>query len=246
MIAARWLLLGCLLWQLPAVQARPLLALVIDDLGNDLAAGQAVLALPGQLTFSFLPGTPHARGLSRAAFASGRESMLHLPMGPLGIAADSSAARIHGTLNQALHAVPFAAGVNNHMGSRLTREPRPMQWLMESLRLHGGLYFVDSRTHPDTVAEFTAREIGIPTTRRDVFLDNQRNEAAIRRQFRELLTRAREQGAALGIAHPYPETLRVLRSELATLDAAGVELVPVSQFIDWQRRQRQWHASSSP
>ena len=126
-----------------------------------------------------------------------------------------------------LQDVPQASGVNNHRGSLLTRHPGHMGWLMEELQNHGGLFFVDSYTTRHSVALALAREAGVPAVRRDVFLDNVRQPDAIAAAFERLKRRARANGAAVGIGHPYPETLAFLEQALPALAEQGFELVPL-------------------
>lgn len=248
------LALALLLTGAVAAAAPPAVAIILDDMGYDRARGEAALALPEGVTYAFLPHAPHTRALAQQARAQRREIMLHLPMQAMsGRAMDVGAlhmampeTQFQHTLRQDLSALPGVAGVNNHMGSLLTRHPGAMAWLMRGLAEHGGLYYVDSRTHRATVAEQQARSAGLPTARRDVFLDNQVDPEAIRQQFRRLLAKARRDGTAIGIGHPYPETITVLAEELPQLAPAGFALLPVSALIDKQQRQRVWQASSSP
>jgi polysaccharide deacetylase 2 family uncharacterized protein YibQ len=227
------------------------IALIIDDLGNRKLEGEQALALPGAVTYAFLPQTPFAWELASKAHTLNKEVMLHQPMesdngNPLGNGAltlNMTKAQFTRTLQQNLASVPHVAGVNNHMGSLLTRDPTAMRWLMRSLR-SDGLFFIDSRTTDATVAERVARDNLLATSRRHVFLDNKPQAIEIRQQLEELLRKARSQGGAIGIAHPYPETLAVLREELPKLKQLGIELVPVSELIDTRRSL--WHAYSSP
>jgi len=224
----------------------PIIAIVLDDLGNNLARGNAALALPGKLTYAFLPQTPYAARLSRQAHATARESMVHLPMqslndsalGPGGLTPDMDETELHHALMENLASVPFAVGINNHMGSGLTGNVQVMSRLMAMLVERGELYFLDSRTHDSTVAEQAARQAGVPTSRRDVFLDTQRDEVHISDQLNLLLVRAQQQGSAVGIGHPYPETLAVLARRLPELGALGVELVPLSRLIQRQSAEK--------
>lgn len=237
-----WLALAVAEAQPPA----PVIAIVLDDLGNNLALGREALALPGKLTYAFLPQTPYAARLSRQAHATARESIVHLPMQSLnhsalgagGLTLDMDEAELQHTLMQDLASVPFVVGASNHMGSGLTRDMEIMSQLMTMLAERGELYFLDSRTHESTVAEQAARQAGVPTSRRDVFLDNQRDEAYISDQLNLLLARARRQGTAVAIGHPYPETLAVLARRLPELNGLGVELVPLSRLIERQRAEK--------
>jgi polysaccharide deacetylase 2 family uncharacterized protein YibQ len=248
-------LLWLLLLSAVAVQAAPpSIAIILDDMGYDRSLGEAALALPAGVTYAFLPQAPHTQVLARQARQQGREIMLHLPMQAMsgrvmdagGLHMDMSESQFRRTLQQQLAAVPDAVGVNNHMGSLLTRHPGAMAWLMRGLAERGHLYYVDSRTHRATVAEQQARETGLPVTRRDVFLDHEADPEFIRAQLAELVRLARHNGSAVGIGHPYADTIAVLARELPQLAPAGIELLPVSAIIDKQQRQRLWRASSSP
>jgi polysaccharide deacetylase 2 family uncharacterized protein YibQ len=227
------------------------IALIIDDLGNQQLAGERALDLPGAVTYAFLPQTPFTWELAKKANQRNKEVMLHLPMesdmgyrlGKGALTLDMSKTRFLLTLKRNIASVPYLSGVNNHMGSLLTRDPTSMRWLMSELR-QKGLYFVDSRTTNATVAERVAQSNLIASSRRDVFLDNVPEEALIREQLKKLVSAARLQGSAIGIGHPYAVTIAVLREEIPKLKRQGIELVPVSQLVD--NRSLKWHASSSP
>lgn len=259
MTGRTWRLLACLaslLWLQATAQADARVAIIIDDMGNNLPLGQRAVALPGAVTYSVLPQLPYSRDLALKAHAAGKEVMLHLPMeavdgralGPGGLDAAMSRADFSRALRVNLGAVPHVVGVNNHMGSLLTRQAGAMRWLMSDLKCIGGLYFVDSRTDVRTVAGRTAREAGLPNARRDVFLDNLQEPAHVRAQLQRLVRKARAQGSAIGIGHPYPATLEVLAQELPRLLEQGIQLVPVSRLVKTQteRSEQPWLACSSP
>ncbi|MEJ2060057.1 MAG: divergent polysaccharide deacetylase family protein [Gammaproteobacteria bacterium] len=250
------LLLLFLSTSLRAEPARhPLIAIIIDDLGYNLAAGQASLALPGALTVSVLPDTPFARRLADEAHARDKEVMLHLPMesdddrrlGPDGLTLDMDETQMKRTVQKALADIPYVRGVNNHMGSLLTQHPGDMAWVMQVLQQHGGLYFIDSRTTPRTVAEQVAAEHGLPHAARNVFLDAKPGDPAyVAHQFDTLIQIARARGYAIAIGHPHPATLMVLRERLRNLASDGVTLVHASQLIRAKQEARSWFASLSP
>lgn len=219
---------------------RPLVAIIIDDLGNRPSLDGRVLALPGEITCAFLPGTPYAGQFAELADVLGKEVMLHLPMEPLAAEVDHTgmlnldmSREVFGELvRSSLATLPQARGVNNHMGSLLTQSPLRMQWLMEELlEQRPGLYFVDSYTSVRSVAWQVAMANRLPNARRDVFLDASRDPEAIAFQFRRLLRLAHQHGHAVAIAHPYPETVEFLERRLPGLEAEGVALVSVSRLI---------------
>lgn len=223
----------------PAID-KPRIAIIIDDIGDRFEAGRHAVELPGAVACAFLPHTPHAAELARRAHAAGKEVLLHLPLqslagkalGPGAITLDTTEREFHRILADNLGAIPHVVGVNNHMGSLLTRHPGHMTWLMEGIAARGDLYFVDSYTHADSVALAMARERGIAAARRDVFLDNIPAREEIRAEFERLVEIAKAEGSAIGIGHPYEETLAYLAETLPLLDAAGIELVPVAELLE--------------
>lgn len=219
------------------VSSTPAITIIIDDLGYHPRIAEQLLALPEQVTLAILPHTPSGAALAQQAQHSGHEIMLHLPMessigmdpGPGTLSARMSADQFSRTVRKNLDAVPNIVGVNNHMGSLLTSRRDAMDLVMRELADRGSLFFVDSRTSVVTVAEDTARQFGIPSTRRDVFLDNERSQAAINARFDELLEKASQRGHAVAIGHPYPETLTVLQRRLPSLK--GFRVIRVSEQI---------------
>ncbi len=263
LVAGLCLTLGLLAGQARAEPLTPLIAappsaavsIIIDDLGNLKQRDLRAIHLPWPLTYAFLPHTPHARELASLTHGLGKEVMLHLPMeaqehhalGPGGLTQDMAHDDFLRTLRRDLGAVPYISGVNNHMGSLLTQNPARMGWLMQELGDHDDLFFVDSYTTASSVAVKAANENWVPNIRRDVFLDSDRDPASIRAQLQRLARLAREHGIALGIGHPYPETLDVLQAELPGLRAQGIEILPVSQLLDQHmQRFRTWRAFLSP
>jgi len=220
----------------------PAIGIIIDDLGNRLARGARAVILPGAVACAFLPQTPHAYRLARFAHSLNKEVILHLPMesqglrdpGPGTLTLDMTERELIRTLEENLASVPYVVGVNNHMGSLLTSDSGHMQWLMRQLRQRGNLFFVDSRTIDTTVARKVAIASGVPSLQRDIFLDNERDPQLILRQFEMLLNKARLHGSAIGIGHPYPETMAVLERELPKLEEKGIRLLPLSELIHLQ------------
>ncbi|MEE8058784.1 MAG: divergent polysaccharide deacetylase family protein [Pseudomonadales bacterium] len=223
----------------PSPQLSPTIVLIIDDMGNGLELGQRAIALPGAINYAFLPHSPNSKRLARAAYQQGKEILLHIPMsnlqdratGPGKLSPFMDKAQFLLTVRTDLQAIPHVRGVNNHMGSLLTQLREPMGWLMAELKQQN-LYFIDSRTSPLTVGESLAQSYKLPTASRDVFLDNQRNTAAISTQFEHAITLAKQQDFAVVIAHPHPETLVFLKQAIPTLEARGVKFSLASDALN--------------
>ena len=229
--------------------AQPALVILIDDVGDNLGRGEAAVALPGPITYAILPHSPFGKVLARKALGDGKEVMLHAPMqnthnrplGPGALTADLDRDQFVGVLEGDLDFVPGVVGLNNHMGSLLTRLRPQMEWVMEVAKQRG-LFFLDSRTTSDSVAWKVARDSGVPFLRRDVFLDHERTPEFVEQQFQQALTIARKRGVAVVIGHPYPVTVDYLQRALPTLDELGIRLVSASGLLLEQQHQRQLRA----
>jgi hypothetical protein len=220
--------------------ARPMIAVVLDDLGLNRAGTNRAIALPAPLTLAFMT---YAEGLPRLAARArraGHELMLHVPMaprdstfdpGPNVLRTELAPAELARRLDWGLSRFEGFVGVNNHMGSRFTASREGMAPVMVALRAHG-LLFLDSVTSAASVGAAMARRAGVPYAVRDVFLDNEwRDRAAIERQFARLEAVARRRGSAIGIGHPHPATLDVLARWLPEARARGFAIVPVSAIV---------------
>jgi polysaccharide deacetylase 2 family uncharacterized protein YibQ len=245
MIGRFWLIIG-LSFTAPALAGNvadmpvPRIAIIIDDLGYQLGAGQRSINLPGPVACAILPSTPRATMLAEIAYANGKDVLLHLPLEaasegaplePGGILLDMSREQFAAVLSRNFESVPHAIGVNSHQGSMLTQHPGHMGWLMEELRAHGDLIFIDSYTTHKSIALQVASESGVPAIKRDVFLDPDRSLETVEREFNRLKMLARQNGVAVGIGHPYPSTLAFLEKEIPGLRDDGIELVSVVELV---------------
>jgi polysaccharide deacetylase 2 family uncharacterized protein YibQ len=215
------------------------LAIIIDDLGSDRAAAEAIFTLGYPLTISVLPNHEHSVEIAEEAHRRGLQVMLHLPMQSVAnetpeaqeVHSGMPAQEVAALVDQFLQNVPDAAGVNNHQGSQATADPALMDELMPVLR-DRHLFYVDSRTTAATVAYDTAQDFGVRSAFRNVpFLDDVAEVAAVRKQLELALRGAREKGEAVAIGHPHPATLQALREVLPQAQAQGVRLVPASELV---------------
>jgi polysaccharide deacetylase 2 family uncharacterized protein YibQ len=215
-------------------------AIVIDDLGQDLEAANKLLREPYPLTFSILPELAFSSQTAHAAHAAHRAVMLHLPMqpepgsganpGPGEILIGMPRDEVVKTIRADLNTVPFAEGVNNHMGSRATANAELMAEVMKVLASRG-LYFVDSRTTANTRALAMARRQGLPSFYRSVFLDDKETVAYTLDQLRTFRRVVQDRGIALAIGHPHATTLEALKEFLPELERDDIQLIPASQLV---------------
>ena len=220
----------------PEARGRPRIAIVIDDMGIDKERSARVIALPSPLTLSFLTYATELKRQTGAARAAGHELLLHIPMEPKGRNVDPGPNVLLGTLpaeelrrrlDWGFDRFGSYVGVNNHMGSKFTRDRAAMTVVMEEVKRRG-LLFLDSRTASGTVGSALARRMGVPFADRNVFLDNQNDPAEVRARLAEVEALARRKGTAIAIGHPREATLEVLGRWLEEARRRGIQFVPLS------------------
>ena len=235
---------GAPAWMRNAVPVRvdlgkPMIAVIIDDLGIDQKRTRAAIALPGPLTLAFIPYGYNLRQLVGSARAGRHEIMLHLPMeplnpdidpGPNALLVDLDPAERARRLDWALSRFNGYVGVNNHMGSRFTAWADGMRPVLASLRERGLLY-VDSITTQDTTGYRLARGMGVPNVTRDIFLDHDQRPEAIATALARTEKIARKRGLAVAIGHPHDATIAELARWIPLLEERGIQLVPISAIV---------------
>jgi len=218
--------------------ANPQIAIVIDDIGYR-ATDQAAIDLNGQFTYAVVPFAPLTQRLAHAAYTSEREVIAHLPMEALSnnhllgkgaLISTMDEAAIRTQINLSIDNIPHVRGINNHMGSKFTTQPKPLSWLMDELSQRN-LYFLDSKTTPNSMAERSASMHGIRTAHRHIFLDNKLDKAYLAAQFKRLITLAKNNNHAIAIAHPHPQTVAFLQTIAPLLKQHNIDLVPLSMLL---------------
>jgi len=212
-------------------------AIIIDDIGYR-KSDQATLNLPGNITYAILPHTPFGQSLAKQANDKHRDVILHIPMeaennkplGPGALTSQMGESAIRASLTSAFAEIPFAIGINNHMGSKLTKLYSPMVWTMRYLKEHD-LIFIDSVTTQQSKARKLARQFGVPNLSRHLFLDNELDQRYISGQFAQLIRQAKQYKKVVAIAHPHPETIAALSYLIPQLKQHNIELVGISQLL---------------
>lgn len=222
----------------PDNHGKPMIAIVIDDMGVDRKRADRTVALPGPLTLSFMTYANDLARQTSQAHARGHELMVHMPMeplarldaGPNALTTDLPPEEIRRRVDYGLGRFSGFIGVNNHMGSKFSAYGPGMQIVMEELRKRG-LMFLDSRTSEKSVGMDMAAKMGVATVGRDIFLDNEMDTAAVRAQLAKTEEVARRRGYAIAIGHPHDGTIEALAGWLPGLEHKGFALVPVSTIV---------------
>jgi polysaccharide deacetylase 2 family uncharacterized protein YibQ len=218
---------------------KPVIAVVIDDMGLDRTRSQRALALPGPLTLSFLTYANNLQSWAVRARDAGHEVLAHLPMepldadenpGPRALTVALSDAELTARIAAALDPWAGYVGVNNHMGSRFTADAGRMAVVMAELKARG-LLWLDSKTAGNSAGPALAWAYGVPGVERDVFLDNVQGEDEVLQELARAEEIARQRGTAVAIGHPHDVTLAVLGEWLTSLPAKGLALAPVSEVV---------------
>ena len=218
---------------------QPRVSLIIDDIGYSFSRAKQFLELEIPITFAILPKLTNTHDLAKEIHAQGHEIMLHQPMepynsnlnpGPGALYVGYEARRIVRIMEQNLSDVPFAIGVNNHMGSKFTSCQKEIK---EALRVvkERDLFFVDSLTSNHSKAYKTAKRLRLATACRNIFLDNDPSESAILSQLFKLKHYASEYGHAIGIGHPFIETAKAIGQFIKTFEKSDLSLVHISKLI---------------
>ncbi len=215
-------------------------AIVIDDMGQNIESLKELLGIPLPLTFSILPYQHTSREEAQLAHNQGHEVLLHLPMEPKSyprispgsgaLLLSMSSGDIKKAVGDALDVSPYVTGVNNHMGSAFTEQEGPMEVVLDQIRGRG-LYFLDSYTSPQSIGFSLARRMSVPSAQRDVFLDNVNERNYIRARIGQLIRKARIQGSAIAIGHPRYATIEVLREEAKRFHEEKIEVVPLGALV---------------
>jgi len=216
------------------------IAIIIDDVGYPNGNIRAYTEFRGKLTFSILPFLSHSKEYQEILKHNGFEIMLHLPMeplsypntdpGPFAIMINDSRQEVEQKLSNMLKQIHYAAGVNNHMGSRITQDKIIMEWILSYLKPKD-LFFIDSLTSPFSCTYEIAQKLDVKTSKRDIFLDNEDSFDYINHQFEKLKEIAKEKGSAIGIAHFNKiHTIEVLNYKLFDLKSEGFDLVFASEL----------------
>ena len=226
---------------LPEKKIAGKIAIVIDDLGQDLEMSRLFLDLDKSLTISILPGLPYSQQIAKEAKNKGHDIILHLPMEPEGypninpgkgaLLSNMTRDELLKLLREDISSVPHIKGINNHMGSKLTTDEAIMETIFEELKGRN-YFFLDSRTDANSKAYQVAKRFGLKAGKRDVFLDNDRKADEIKKMLSHLEDLAIKKGKAVAIGHPYSETLAVLREGLPRLSSNGIKLVPLSEIVE--------------
>lgn len=215
-------------------------AIVVDDFGYNMNNVNAFLKLDQPITLSVLPDQPYSAKIAGMAPQHGCEVILHLPLEPHGtkvkeepdtIRSGMSQAEIVSRLDKEIASVPGITGVSNHMGSKATEDRELMSVILKYLKKRG-LYFFDSLTSEKSVCREVAKSAGVKCAKRDIFLDNSNDVAAIEIELRNLDKLARKRGRAIAICHDRKNTVIALAKVMPEMAREGIEFVRLSEMVN--------------
>lgn len=214
----------------------PKLAIVIDDVGENMRVLNGLLKLDVPVALAVWPVSSHTQESVKLIKKTGHDLLIHFPMQPKGypnvdpgegaLFTSMSFKKIKSTVNKYSKLVPGAIGVNNHMGSKFT-EYRPGMIVAVREFKKMGLFFLDSMTTGKSVGRSVANAVGIDFYKRNVFLDNVKQVPAIMLQLKKAERIAKKRGHAIAIGHPYPATLAALQQWCVERDKS-VRIIPLS------------------
>jgi polysaccharide deacetylase 2 family uncharacterized protein YibQ len=217
------------------------IALIIDDFdGGDMDIVKKFCMLQQPITLAIFPGMKKSREIADIALQRGHEVIVHLPMEPHdsdkdpgkdAILVGQPIDTIRAMIRRSLKSLPEATGVNNHMGSKATEDPKVMKIVLDEVKRQRK-FFIDSRTSSQSVAYSLAKRMGIRTAKLELFLDNEDNDDQVKQRLYELSDRASRSGKVIGIGHDRETTVDVLREVLPQLERRGFRFVKASEVIE--------------
>ena len=224
----------------PKPELKGRIGIIIDDFGyrND-EISDGFLEIDAHLTYAIIPGHRYSTSFGEKAVDAGYEVIVHMPMENTGktygeedfvLTTKMNNETIERRLKNALKEIPTAIGMNNHQGSKASADQSVMSNVAKVMK-EKGLFFIDSRTTVETIGETTMEVFGVPTARRNIFLDNEDDEEKIEKQLMKLVKRSEELGAAIGIGHVKPKTLNVLSDQIPELQKKGYKFEFVSKML---------------
>lgn len=215
-------------------------AIIIDDIGYDLAPVRELLKVDADITFAILPLCSHSREAAEMLHEAHKETLLHLPMEPNSypkekpgngtLFTDMNSEELIFQLERDLASVPYVSGVNNHMGSKFMADEDKLILIFNKLKKKK-MFFIDSRTTANTKAFAAAEKVNMQMASRKVFLDNDRDYNEIYKKLLEVTQNSSDVSPVIIIGHPYPETIRAIKDASRVLREKGILVVPVSKLI---------------
>lgn len=184
-------------------------AIIIDDFGGGIGGVKEFLEGNVPITAAVMPFNEKSTEHAKWAHKNGIEVMIHLPMqpkrgkkswlGPNPITVDLSSNEVKERVYEAIRSVPYAKGLNNHMGSLAVEDEDIVRAIVEVAK-ERNLYIVDSGTSPKSQFPEVTKELGVPFLKRDVFLDDISSTSYVRKQMERLakITEIKGQGIAIG------------------------------------------------
>lgn len=216
--------------------------IIIDDFGNGMKGTDEMFSLPIKLTVAVMPFLPTSVQDATRAHKRGDDVLLHLPMeprqgnpkwlGPGAILANMSDAEVRQKVEAALDNVPYAIGINNHMGSKVTGDERVMSVIL-SVCKERGLFFVDSKTNYRSVAGKLAYQMGLPRVENHIFLDDIHSSSHVLKQMGLVKNLAKDQRYCITIGHvgvSGKETAAGIRSGVEQLKDS-VDFIGISDLV---------------
>lgn len=230
-------------------ETKGIVAIVIDDFGNNGSGTDEMMNIIQPLTFAVIPFLPYSQEEAKRANKAGHEVIVHIPMEPKkgnpkwlgdrGITSNLTSEEVHSIVLEAIEDVQYAVGANNHMGSKITEDKRIMEAVMQVLKAND-MYMIDSKTSQTSIVKEVADQYNVPVLERAIFLDNEKNVEAIKRQIEKLAVVALESGSAVAIGHVGPEggriTAEAIKQMLPYLQEKGIEIMPASKLLNKPRQ----------
>ena len=228
-------------------EQKPMLAIVIDDFGEDRIGVEKMLSIKEPLTCAIMPNLTYSKEDAENAHKNGHEVILHMPLeakkhlpqywyGPKFIHNYDSPDDATKTFDECFKSIPYAVGSNYHIGTGVSENKSLMKAIMQDAK-EKNIYFLDSKTTQHSAGPESAKEVGTKYISRDLFLENGRaNYGYTKRILNEAVNKAKENGYAVVIGHVGPmgkeQTAKAIADSIEDIKNQGIQIVPLSKIVE--------------
>lgn len=217
------------------------IAIVVGGMGlSQTGTKKAIEDLPSEITLAFAPSGNSLQRWMEMARKEGHETILQLPMEPLGYPAVNPGPRtlVSGAddrtnidnLHRLLGRLTNYPIVMNYLGAGLTSNPDALEPVLAEIKARGLGWFDDGSAQASRSIEM-AQQMRLPYVAGTLIIDSKQDVAAIRAQLKALELLAKRRGFAVGTAAAFPGSVAEIAKWSEVADKQGVQIVPLSNLV---------------
>ena len=218
------------------------IAIVVGGMGLSQTGTQRALdTLPEDVTLAFAANGNSLFRWMPLARRGGHEILLQVPLEPFDypennpgrltlVSKDSAAANLK-RLHESMSRMTNYTGIMNYLGGRFLADPEALAPVMKDIS-DRGLLFLDDGSSTQSLSAAYSKAYASPHAFADLVLDQEVSKAAVLKKLDELERIALRQGAAIGVASAFDESVDAVTQWVREAQGRGIEIVGVSVLAD--------------